>query len=149
MDFSPPDSSVYGILQAKILEWLAILFSLGSSWPRIKAGSPALQADSLPSEPRGKSWPPRKGDDGNFWNETVFHVLIYMVAIWMNTDIQVHLGYAFQISLLYLCYTLITHTHQTSPFLRFYEANLSCYENIQIQSIQTPSLGICPLKSFV
>ena len=33
-DYSPPDSSVYGILQARILEWIAILFSRGSSWPR-------------------------------------------------------------------------------------------------------------------
>ena len=30
----PPDSSVHGISQAKILEWVAICFSKGSSWPR-------------------------------------------------------------------------------------------------------------------
>ena len=29
-----PDSSVHGILQARILEWIAIFFSRGSSWPR-------------------------------------------------------------------------------------------------------------------
>ena len=29
---SPPSSSVHGILQAKILEWVAIPFSKGSSW---------------------------------------------------------------------------------------------------------------------
>ena len=34
MDCSPPDSSVHGILQARILEWVAIFFSRGSSWPR-------------------------------------------------------------------------------------------------------------------
>ena len=34
MDFSPPDSSVYGIFQARILEGVAILFSRGSSQPR-------------------------------------------------------------------------------------------------------------------
>ena len=33
-DCSPPGSSVHGILQAKILEWVAIFFSRGSSWPR-------------------------------------------------------------------------------------------------------------------
>ena len=33
MDCSPPGSSVHGILQA-ILEWVAIPFSRGSSWPR-------------------------------------------------------------------------------------------------------------------
>ena len=30
MDYSPPGSSVHGILQARILEWVAILFSRGS-----------------------------------------------------------------------------------------------------------------------
>ena len=34
MDCSPPDSSVHGILQARILEWVAIPFSSRSSWPR-------------------------------------------------------------------------------------------------------------------
>ena len=34
MDCSPPGSPVRGILQARILEWVAISFSRGSSWPR-------------------------------------------------------------------------------------------------------------------
>ena len=34
MDRNLPGSSVYGILQARILEWAAIPFSLGSSLPR-------------------------------------------------------------------------------------------------------------------
>ena len=34
MDCSPPGSSVHGILQARILKWVAMLFSRGSSWPR-------------------------------------------------------------------------------------------------------------------
>ena len=34
MDFSPPGSSVHGILQARILEWVAISFSRRSSQPR-------------------------------------------------------------------------------------------------------------------
>ena len=33
-DCSPPGSSVHEILQARILEWVAIPFSRGSSWPR-------------------------------------------------------------------------------------------------------------------
>jgi len=36
MDFSPPGSSVHGILQARILQWVAISFSSGSSRPRDK-----------------------------------------------------------------------------------------------------------------
>ena len=34
IDCSPPGSSVHGILQARILAWVAIPFSRGSSWPR-------------------------------------------------------------------------------------------------------------------
>ena len=34
LNCSPPGSSVHGILQARILEWVAIPFSRGSSWPR-------------------------------------------------------------------------------------------------------------------
>ena len=34
MDCDPPGSSVHGILQAGILEWVAIAFSRGASGPR-------------------------------------------------------------------------------------------------------------------
>ena len=36
MDYSPSGSSVHGILQARILEWVAVLFSRGSSQPRYR-----------------------------------------------------------------------------------------------------------------
>ena len=49
-----PGSSVHGILQAGKLVWVDIPFSRDLPNPRIKPGSPALQADSLPSEPPGK-----------------------------------------------------------------------------------------------
>ena len=39
-----------------ILEWVAYPFSSRSSWPRIKLGSSALQADSLPTELSGKPY---------------------------------------------------------------------------------------------
>ena len=54
MDCSPPGSSVHGILQAKILEWVAIPFSRDLPDPGVKPGSPTLWADSLPNEPPGK-----------------------------------------------------------------------------------------------
>ena len=84
----PMDYIVHGILQSRILEWVAFLFSggifpgllhcrqilyqlshkgsprilewvpypfsSGSSWPRNQTRSPALQADSLPTELSGK-----------------------------------------------------------------------------------------------
>ena len=34
VDYSPPGPSVHGSLQARILEWVAMLFSRGSSQPR-------------------------------------------------------------------------------------------------------------------
>ena len=57
MDCRPPDSSVHGIFQARILEWVAIFPSGDLPSPGIKPSfpvSPALQADSLPTEPSGK-----------------------------------------------------------------------------------------------
>ena len=54
MNCSLPDSSVHGILQARILEWVAIPFFSGSPQPRDRTWSPTLQADSSPSEPSGK-----------------------------------------------------------------------------------------------
>ena len=53
---SPPSllgSSVHEILQAIILGWVAIPFPGDPSDTGIKPGSPALQADCLPSEPPG------------------------------------------------------------------------------------------------
>ena len=52
---SPPGSSVHGILQARILEWLLCPPAGDLPDPGIKARSPALQVDCLPSEPPGKS----------------------------------------------------------------------------------------------
>ena len=52
---SLPGSSVHGILQARILEWAAIPSPGDLPDPGIETGSPALQADSLPAEPPGKS----------------------------------------------------------------------------------------------
>ena len=54
MDCGLPGSSVCGILQARILEWVAVSFSRGPSQPEIKPRSPTFQADSLLSEPPGK-----------------------------------------------------------------------------------------------
>ena len=63
MDCSPPGSSVHEILQARILEWVAMPFSRGSSPPRDQTQSPALQADSLSSEQPGKRPPPKVPND--------------------------------------------------------------------------------------
>ena len=53
-DCSLPDSSVHGILQARILEWVAFPSPGDLPHPGIEPGSPALQVDSLPAELPGK-----------------------------------------------------------------------------------------------
>ena len=52
LDSSLPGSSVHGISQARILEWVAMPSCRGSSQPR----SPALQVDSLPLSHQGSPW---------------------------------------------------------------------------------------------
>ena len=53
-DYSPPGSSVHGILQARILKWVVMAFSRCLPNLGILPGSPTLQADSLPFETSGK-----------------------------------------------------------------------------------------------
>ena len=54
--YDPTDYTVNGILQARILEWVAYPFSGDLPDPGIELGSPALQADSFPAELPGKSY---------------------------------------------------------------------------------------------
>ena len=58
MDYSPPGSSVHGILQSRILEWVAMPSSRGSSRPRdwtcISSVYLHWQAGSVPWAPLGK-----------------------------------------------------------------------------------------------
>ena len=51
---NPMDCTVHGILQAKILEWVAVPFSRGSSQPRDRTCVSYIAARFLPSEPPGK-----------------------------------------------------------------------------------------------
>ena len=45
---NPTDYTVHGILQVRILEWVAVPFSRGLPNPGIEPRSPALLVDSLP-----------------------------------------------------------------------------------------------------
>ena len=53
--YDPMEYTIHGILQAKILEWVAFPFSRGVPKPGIAPRFPTLQADSLPTESSGKS----------------------------------------------------------------------------------------------
>ena len=52
---SPPASSVHGIFQARMLEWVAVLYSRGFSWPRdqmhVSCKGSNNRSDSIPHLP--------------------------------------------------------------------------------------------------
>ena len=56
MDGSPSGSSIYGIFQARILEWVAISSSRGSSGPKDWTCISCNAGWFLTAEPPGKSW---------------------------------------------------------------------------------------------
>ena len=58
MDCRPPGSSIHGIFQARILEWIVTSFSRGSSQPRDQTRVSCLSfidRHSLPTEPLGEA----------------------------------------------------------------------------------------------
>ena len=58
LDYSPPVSSVHGILQARMREWVAMPFSRGSSPPRDRTMSPvALSGQADPQSHRSQAPP--------------------------------------------------------------------------------------------
>ena len=64
MDCSLWGSSIHGIFQARVLDWVAVFFSRGSHRPRNEPGSPALQADDFTLWATGKLQPQRKPSRG-------------------------------------------------------------------------------------
>ena len=87
MDCCPPGSSVRGILQARILEWVAIPFSRESSWHKDQTLVSRIAGrftDSLPSEPPGKLL----GEDENAlkldYSDSWLH---NTVNIWKNIEL--------------------------------------------------------------
>ena len=66
VDYSPPESSVHGVFQARILKWVPFPSPGDLPNPGIKPRSPALQADSSSSEPPGKTLKKERK-----WNRTV------------------------------------------------------------------------------
>ena len=79
MDCSPPHSSVHGVLQARIVEWVAISFSGDLSDPGIEPGSPALQTDSLPlSHLRSSTF--RLGHRNHYFHLRLVKKFSYLIA---------------------------------------------------------------------
>ena len=90
IDYSPPASSVHGILQARILEWVAIAFSRGSSPPRERTCVSYIAGRFFTPEPPGKPMNTGVGSlsllQGNFltqesnWNLLYFSQILYQLS---------------------------------------------------------------------
>ena len=79
----------HGLLQARILEWVAVPFSMVLCNPGIEPRSPTLQMDASPAEPPGKPtmiWPKNpegsggEGRGGSGWGTHVNPWLIHVNA---------------------------------------------------------------------
>ena len=101
MGYRPPRSPVHGILQARILEWVAIPFSRGSSDPGIKSRSPALQADStIWATGEAASSGIRKCPLGKLLYLDILKVTVYLyshfiIPFWRFSLLPCNLGYLF------------------------------------------------------
>ena len=82
MDCSPPDSSVHGISQPKILEWIAISFSKGSSRPR---DQPASLASPLLADGFFTTW------EALSPSKPPYLLCIYLFRILLLTSAQLYL----------------------------------------------------------
>ena len=77
MDCSLPGSSVHGIFQARVLEWVAMSFSRRSSWPRNRTQVSHIVGRRFTSEPPGKS----------LGTPNLFIFILEMgIIIWIKTD---------------------------------------------------------------
>ena len=92
MDCRPPGSSVHGILQARILEWVAMPTSRGSSQLRDQiriSYISCIRTGSLPLVPIGKPfcWGEQYITNLFFWNSGITHIQHYIsfqynIIIW-------------------------------------------------------------------
>ena len=92
MDCVLPGSSVHGILQARILEWLAISFSRGSSWARdgtwVSCTAGRLFTDWAMMEAQFNIWPLlfllqdwSYGSDQHTWEEKKMEKKLFLESI--------------------------------------------------------------------
>ena len=80
MDYSPPGSSVHGIFPARILEWVAMPHSRGSSWPRDRTWVSSIAGGFFTPESPGK--PIEEGwvcenEDGIEWTHVFFAEILH------------------------------------------------------------------------
>ena len=121
---SPPSSSVHGILQARILDWIVISFSRGSSQPRIKPRPLTLLADSLLSQPP--------------------HFLKYITssAAWLQPHMRVCLHDLCPSPSIYLPFSRLLFIHPQGLILRLFPSeasrSLQCGPEVQETMLLLP-----------
>ena len=114
---SLPGSSVHGILQARILEWIAFPSPGDLPDPVIELRPPALQADSLPSELPGrpslaKLWPIQKPED---WCIMYGTHLSNQVTIYVGTKTHAHFQTVINEFLLFVLTCLCLNGRHDNP----------------------------------
>ena len=90
-----PMDCIHGILQARILEWVAFPFPGDLPNPGIELGSPALQVDSLPTELWGKPTcapiSPERMLKCDFW-KVFFHLLRHPLTSFFRAPIKIRIS---------------------------------------------------------
>ena len=81
------DYAVLGILQARTLEWVAFLFSRGSSQPRGRTQVAHIAGYSLPAEPAGKQCIRHVGTKAVF--KTSIKAALIVTRLWKALPLRV------------------------------------------------------------
>ena len=137
MDCSPPGSSVHGIFQARILEWVSISFSRWSSWARDPThvscisciSRKILYHEGSPSKPLAESL---KQKQFQLHFRTSWQALLNE-TFWCN-----HLGQNPEISIIFKAYqeTLVGHEqlngHEQTPGDSERQGSLACCKESDI-----------------
>ena len=137
MGYSPPGYSVHGILQVWLLKWVAIPFSKGSSWPKVKPGSPTLQADSLLSEPPGRVLNKKLEAEVFIWRDfTTIRIQIHIVILLLNIKYHFRSGDSKQrsqgqIRMKPIFAKLALWAHSHSCLFRYCLWLLPCYNGVE------------------
>ena len=133
------DYTVHGILQARVLEWVAFPFSRGSFQPGTKPRSPVFQTASLLSHkgsPRIPEWVAHPFSSGFFWPRNPTGVSCTAGSFFTNWAMRV-LGHILLLSPWITCksntskFSDLIHLQKTGHFLKkmliYYFQNFSIF----------------------
>ena len=126
VDCSLPGSSLHGILQARILQWLPFPAPGDLPDPGIEPRTPSLRADSLTSEPPGKP------------NQTEVFFLSFFFLMWTIFNIFIEF-----VTILLLCYLFVRLL-----VLDFWPWGMWNLISLNKDQTHTPSIGTWSLNPW-